>query len=46
MTSALKRVAFLGPRATFTEEALQGEDDLAAAEHLPFGSMNEALAAV
>jgi prephenate dehydratase len=46
MTGALKRVAFLGPRATFTEEALQGETDLAAAEHLPFGSMNEALAAV
>jgi prephenate dehydratase len=42
----LARIAFLGPRATFTEEALQGEADLAAAEHLPFGSMNEALAAV
>ncbi|MEY2424521.1 MAG: prephenate dehydratase [Actinomycetota bacterium] len=42
----LARIAFLGPRATFTEEALQGEADLAAAEHLPFGSMGEALAAV
>ena len=42
----LARIAFLGPRATFTEEALQGEADLAAAEHVPFGSMDEALAAV
>ncbi len=42
----LARIAFLGPRATFTEEALQGEADLAAAEHVPFGSMGEALAAV
>ncbi len=44
--TALAKIAFLGPRATFTEEALQAEDDLAAAEHLPYGSMNEALAAV
>jgi prephenate dehydratase len=46
MTAKLDRIAFLGPRATFTEEALQGEADLAAADHLPFPSMNEALAAV
>jgi prephenate dehydratase len=46
MSSALRRIGFLGPRATFTEEALQGEADLAAAEHVPFGSMNETLAAV
>ena len=44
--SDLRRIAFLGPRATFTEEALQGEADLAGAEHIPYGSMNEALAAV
>jgi prephenate dehydratase len=46
MSTALRRIGFLGPRATFTEEALQGEEDLAAAEHVPFGSMNETLAAV
>lgn len=46
MTAKLDRIAFLGPRATFTEEALQGEADLAAAEHVPYPSMNDALAAV
>jgi prephenate dehydratase len=46
MTASLQRIGFLGPRATFTEEALQGEADLAAAEHVPFGSMVETLAAV
>ncbi|MEY2472590.1 MAG: prephenate dehydratase [Actinomycetota bacterium] len=46
MTTSLRRVGFLGPRATFTEEALQGESDLADAEHVPFASMNETLAAV
>ena len=43
--SDLRRIAFLGPRATFTEEALQGEADLGAAEHVPYPSMNDALAA-
>jgi prephenate dehydratase len=42
----LRRIGFLGPRATFTEEALQGEADLAAAEHVPYESMNDTLAAV
>ena len=46
MSAQLARVGFLGPRATFTEEALQGESDLADAEHVAFGSMNETLRAV
>lgn len=46
MTTALNRIGFLGPRATFTEEALQGEADLAAAEHVPFDSFSDTLAAV
>ncbi len=44
--SALKRIGFLGPHATFTEEALLGEADLATCELIPYGVMTEALAAV
>jgi prephenate dehydratase len=40
------RIAFLGPRGTFTEEALRTQDDLAAATLLPLGSFIEVLAAV
>ena len=42
---AYARIGYLGPRATFTEEALQGEPDLAHAEQVPYGAMAEALAA-
>lgn len=44
--SKLQRIGFLGPHATFTEEALVGEADLADCEHIPYGVMTEALAAV
>ena len=40
------RIGYLGPRATFTEEALQGETDLIDAEQVPYGAMAETLAAV
>ena len=40
------RVAFLGPVGTFTEQALQREPDLAAAELLPCDSMVDVLFAV
>jgi len=40
------RVAYLGPPGTFTEEALLGEPDLAAAELEPMRSFPEILAAV
>lgn len=42
----LKRIGLLGPRATFTEEALTNEADLAGCEHVFYGVMTEALAAV
>lgn len=42
----LTRIGFLGPHATFTEEALLGESDLATCELIPYGVMTEALAAV
>jgi len=42
----MKRIAFLGPRGTFTEEALASQHDLAALERVPYASMPEALAAV
>jgi prephenate dehydratase len=42
----LSRIAFLGPRGTFTEEALFSQDDLAAAAHEPAGSIGEVFAAV
>ena len=41
----LLRVGFLGPPGTFTEEALLGEDDLAAGELMPLRSMPDVLAA-
>jgi prephenate dehydratase len=40
------RIAFLGPRGTFTEEALRTQDDLAGATLLPLDSFVEVLAAV
>ena len=39
-------VAYLGPEGTFTEEALVGQPDLAAARRLPMGSFWEVLDAV
>jgi prephenate dehydratase len=39
------RVGFLGPLGTFTEEALLGEPDLAAAELVPLRSMPDVLSA-
>jgi prephenate dehydratase len=39
-------VAYLGPSGTFSEEALLGQPDLAAARHLPLGSFREVLDAV
>ncbi len=44
--SDLRKIGFLGPHATFTEEALLGEGDLASCELIPYGVMTEALAAV
>ncbi len=44
--SDLQKIGFLGPHATFTEEALLGEADLAVCELIPYGVMTEALAAV
>ena len=44
--SDIKKIGFLGPHATFTEEALLGEADLANCEHIPYGVMTDALAAV
>jgi prephenate dehydratase len=40
------RVSFLGPRGTFTEEALFSQEDLAAASHEPAGSIGEVFDAV
>ncbi|HEV3401101.1 MAG TPA: prephenate dehydratase [Acidimicrobiales bacterium] len=40
-----RRVAFLGPPGTFTEEALLGQPDLAAAELVPLESMPDVLLA-
>ncbi len=42
----LRRIGYLGPHATFTEEALLGEADLASCELVLYGVMTEALAAV
>lgn len=44
--SDLKRIGFLGPHGTFTEEALLAEADLASCELVLYGVMTEALAAV
>jgi prephenate dehydratase len=40
------RIGFLGPEGTFTEEALLGEADYAAAEITPLGSLVEVLESV
>ncbi|HNJ98266.1 MAG TPA: prephenate dehydratase [Ilumatobacteraceae bacterium] len=40
------RVGFLGPLGTFTEQALKGQPDLAAAEHVLFRTMPDVLDAV
>jgi prephenate dehydratase len=40
------RVGFLGPRGTFTEQALLTQPDLAAGELVPFRTMPEVLAAI
>jgi prephenate dehydratase len=42
----MSRIAFLGPRGTFSEEALLAEPDLEAAEHVPKRSIPEVIAAV
>jgi prephenate dehydratase len=42
----LRRVAFLGPEGTFTEQALLSQPDLAAQELVPMGTFAEVLAAV
>lgn len=42
----MSTVAFLGPRGTFSEEALLSLPELAAAEHLPKASIPEVIAAV
>jgi len=43
---ALRRVAFLGPEGTFTEQALLSQPDLASQELVPMGTFAEVLAAV
>ena len=45
MSTPTTRIAFLGPPGTFTEEALLGQSDLAAAELVAYESMPEVLAA-
>jgi prephenate dehydratase len=42
----LRRVAFLGPEGTFTEQALLSQPDLAVQELVPMGTFAEVLAAV
>jgi prephenate dehydratase len=42
----LRRVAFLGPEGTFTEQALLSQPDLASQELVPMGTFAEVLAAV
>lgn len=41
----MPRIAFLGPFGTFTEEALLSQEDLAAGELVPVGSIQDVLAA-
>jgi len=43
---ARRRVGFLGPEGTFTEQALLGEADLAGQELVPMSTIGEVLAAV
>ena len=44
--AARRRIAFLGPEGTFTEQALLGETDLAAEELVPMPTILDVLAAV
>ncbi|MGB3411918.1 MAG: prephenate dehydratase [Microthrixaceae bacterium] len=46
MTSTKKRVGYLGPPGTFSEQVVQREPDLAAGELVPFPLMTEILFAV
>jgi prephenate dehydratase len=46
MTSTRVRVGFLGPLGTFTEQALNSQPDLAAAEHVLYRTMPDVLDAV
>jgi prephenate dehydratase len=43
--TARRRIGFLGPEGTFTEQALLGEPDLAAEELVPMATIGEVLAA-
>ena len=43
---SMPRYAFLGPRGTFTETALEQVDDIDQAERMPVANVAEALAAV
>jgi prephenate dehydratase len=43
--NARRRIGFLGPEGTFTEQALLGEADLAAEELVPMATIGEVLAA-
>ncbi|MBU6215272.1 MAG: prephenate dehydratase [Acidobacteria bacterium] len=45
-TSGVRSVAYLGPRGTFTEQAVRSQPDLAAGELVPYPSMAEVLFAV
>ncbi|HET9692711.1 MAG TPA: prephenate dehydratase [Acidimicrobiales bacterium] len=45
-TTGATRIGFLGPRGTFTEEALRSDPALAGAEHVAMGSFTEVLGAV
>ena len=44
--SSRRRVGFLGPEGTFTEQALLSQPDLATDELVPIGSIPEVLTAV
>ena len=43
--TARRRIGFLGPEGTFTEQALLGEADLASEELVPMATIAEVLAA-
>ena len=45
-TSAPRRIGFLGPAGTFTEQAARTQADLAAAELVPFRTVPDVLDAV
>jgi prephenate dehydratase len=44
-STARRRIGFLGPEGTFTEQALLSQDDLAGDELVPMGTIGEVLAA-